>query len=186
MLALSRKKIGYVLSFFLSKKVKGGGMRKLVISKSPSDEAIQINELHGTKDDKIAEGWLVAAIKTFGPENRDTFSQPAASAFARTSTCCIKGCKNLVEVGAHVTTDGKRLFIIPTCKYHNGKGVLDKLGIDARLKKNTIFLKLDLPKGKRIVSKDGKAYYDAVENPDEVLKSAIFFDDAEEEEDEDE
>jgi hypothetical protein len=40
----------------MSKKVKM--TRNLQICKSPSNEETLIAELHGTKDDKISEGWL--------------------------------------------------------------------------------------------------------------------------------
>lgn len=157
--------------------------RNLRILKSPSGLEMPVFELHGTKDDRVSEGWLAAAIKVFLPRDASTFSQPAASAFARTSACCIVGCHNRVEVGAHVTVDGRRLMIIPTCKAHNGVGVLDKLKGNARLKRNTVYLALSMPKGKRIKNVDGEFYYDVTEPPEDIMENAAIFDTLEDDDD---
>lgn len=153
--------------------------RNLLVEKSPSDLEFPVSELHGKRSDKYSEDWLVSVCNTFPlPRNANTYS--AATAFARSSTCCMFGCSRFVEVGAHVTMDGDRLWIIPTCKAHNAVGALDKLGTNSRMKRNTVYLSISMPKKNRIQEEKGKFNYDIDVSPEMILKSANILDTVEE------
>lgn len=158
--------------------------RKILPKMSPCEFEIPIFELHETKDDTISQGWLTAGIKAFCPKLLSTYSPAPASAFAKTSKCSIQGCNKVVEVGAHTTVDGKKLWIVPTCKAHNATSALDKLGVAARLKRCTVFIEVSLPKGKRIKVENGKYKLDNEIDPDLYLLSVsdLFHEDEEEEE----
>ena len=68
-------------------------------------------------------------------------------------------------------------------KDHNAVGALDRLGVDARLKRNTVFLKLSLPKGKRIQKLNGQYRHDITESLEEIVASAPIFNLLEEDDD---
>ena len=69
--------------------------RSAIIRQTPSDIFLTVFEVQGTTGDnepvdetlKPHMSWLDFAIAAFGSSDGETYSQPTASAFAKTSTC---------------------------------------------------------------------------------------------------
>ena len=58
---------------------------------------------------------------------------------------------------------------------------MDKLGVASRLKRNTIYLEVDLPPLHKIEERDGKYFYDFKESPETILLTCKVHEDFDEE-----
>lgn len=102
---------------------------------------LRVYELRDTAQD--GRDWLTAIVRAGAGEWPDR-QQRVVNAFAKSSLCVIAGCDKNVDVGAHVTIDGRQALIIPCCYAHNAVGALDKMGSGARLKQHQIYAEIAL------------------------------------------
>jgi len=116
---------------------------------------LMVCEVHETSQD--GRDWLSQVIK-FTNREWPNVQHSVLSAFSKTSRCAVVDCDRLVEVGAHLTFDGKQLLIVPCCKTHNAVGNLDKLGRHARLKPYQLYAEINVKPGYVFEDKEGKYY----------------------------